>query len=100
LEHSRIFYFYNDGEEEIYIGSADWMQRNLDRRIEAVVPVDDPNIFQQLKQILDIMLADNRQAWELQPDGHYVQRQPGEDEEVRSTHELLMNMALQSSSVT
>ena len=100
LEHSRIFYFYNDGEEEIYIGSADWMQRNLDRRIEAVVPVDDPNIFQQLKQILDIMLADNRQAWELQTDGHYVQRQPGEDEEVRSTHELLMNMALQSSSVT
>lgn len=100
LEHSRIFYFYNDGEEEIYIGSADWMQRNLDRRIEAVVPVDDPNIFQQLKQILDIMLADNRQAWELQPDGHYVQRQPGEDEEVRSTHRLLMDMALQSSTVT
>ncbi|PSO51390.1 MAG: polyphosphate kinase 1 [Cyanobacteria bacterium SW_9_44_58] len=99
LEHSRIFYFYNNGEEEIYMGSADWMERNLDRRIEAVVPIDDPNIFQQLKQILDIMLADNRQAWELQPDGHYVQRQPGENEQVRSTHELLMNMALQSSTV-
>ena len=100
LEHSRIFYFYNNGEEELYIGSADWMQRNLDRRIEAVVPIDDPNIFQDLKNILEIMLSDNRQAWELQPDGHYLQRQPGENEEVRSTHEILMQMALQSSTVT
>jgi len=100
LEHSRIFYFYNNGEEEIYMGSADWMQRNLDRRIEAVVPIDDPNIFQELKQILDLMLSDNRQAWELQPDGHYVQRQPAKDEEVISTHQILMERALQSSTVT
>jgi polyphosphate kinase len=100
LEHSRIFYFYNQGEEEIYIGSADWMQRNLDRRIEAVVPIDDPQIFQELKGILNLMLADNRQAWELQPDGHYVQRQPDDDEEVISTHETLMKMALDSSTVT
>jgi polyphosphate kinase len=96
LEHSRIFYFYNQGEEEIYIGSADWMQRNLDRRIEAVVPIDDPQIFQDLKGILDLMLADNRQAWELQPDGDYVQRQPDDDEKVISTHETLMKMALDS----
>ncbi|MDR9404866.1 MAG: polyphosphate kinase 1, partial [Halothece sp. Uz-M2-17] len=100
LEHSRIFYFYNQGEEEIYIGSADWMQRNLDRRIEAVVPIDDRRIFQELKEILELMLSDNRQAWELQPDGHYVQRQPEEDGEVISTHETLMNMALESSTVT
>jgi len=100
LEHSRIFYFYNQGEEEIYIGSADWMQRNLDRRIEAVVPIDDPQIFQELKGILNLMLADNRQAWELQPDGHYVQRKPNDDEEVISTHETLMKMALDSSTVT
>lgn len=100
LEHSRIFYFYNQGEEEIYIGSADWMQRNLDRRIEAVVPIDDPNIFQDLKQVLEILLSDNRQAWELQPNGHYIQRQPDEKEEVKSTHEILMEMALQSSKVT
>lgn len=100
LEHSRIFYFYNQGEEEIYIGSADWMQRNLDRRIEAVVPIEDPQIFQDLKGILDLMLSDNRQAWELQPDGHYVQRKPDDDEEVISTHETLMKMALDSSTVT
>lgn len=100
LEHSRIFYFYNQGEEEIYIGSADWMQRNLDRRIEAVVPIEDANIFRSLKEILDLMLSDNRQAWELQTDGHYIQRQPGEKEEVISTHERLMEMALHSSHVT
>jgi polyphosphate kinase len=100
LEHSRIFYFYNQGEEEIYIGSADWMQRNLDRRIEAVVPIDDPHIFRDLKHILEIMLSDNRQAWELQPDGNYIQRQPGEGEEERSTHKILMEKALQTSNVT
>ncbi len=100
LEHSRIFYFYNNGEEEIYMGSADWMQRNLDRRIEAVVPVEEPQIFKELKQILEIMLADNRQAWELQPQGHYIQRQPADDEPVRSSHQQLMEMALQSSTVT
>ncbi|NBD15741.1 MAG: polyphosphate kinase 1 [Cyanobacteria bacterium] len=100
LEHSRIFYFYNQGEAEIYIGSADWMQRNLDRRIEAVVPIEDPQIFQELKEILDLMLADNRQAWELQADGHYVQRKPDDDDEVISTHETLMKMALDSSTVT
>lgn len=100
LEHSRIFYFYNNGEEEIYMGSADWMQRNLDRRVEAVVPIDDPNIFQELKQFLDLMLTDNRQAWELQPDGHYIQRRPEEKEDEISTHETLMTRALQSSNVT
>ena len=100
LEHSRIFYFYNQGEEEIYIGSADWMQRNLDRRIEAVVPIDDPQIFQNLKEILNLMLADNRQAWELQPDGHYIQRQPEDDTHVVSTHKSLMKRALESSTVT
>jgi len=100
LEHSRIFYFYNQGEEEIYIGSADWMQRNLDRRIEAVVPIEDPQIFQELKGILNLMLSDNRQAWELQPDGHYVQRKPDDEAEVISTHETLMKMALDSSTVT
>ena len=100
LEHSRIFYFYNNGEEELYIGSADWMQRNLDRRIEAVVPIEDNEIFQNLKQMLDLMLLDNRQAWELQTDGHYVQRKTSEEEEVISTHEKLMEMALKSSTVT
>jgi polyphosphate kinase len=76
LEHSRIFYFHNQGQETVLIGSADWMPRNLDRRVEAVVPVEDPAIAKDLQEILAIMLADNRQAWDLQPDGRYIQRRP------------------------
>lgn len=96
LEHSRIFYFYNNGQEEIYIGSADWMPRNLDRRVEAVTPIADRQIVTQLKQILDITLADNRQAWELQSDGQYVQRRPGEGEAERNSQKMFMEMALQT----
>jgi polyphosphate kinase len=95
LEHSRIYYFHNSGEEEVYIGSADWMTRNLDRRVEAVTPVEDPDIVKELQEILGIMLADNRQAWELQPDGNYIQRQPENGKE-QSTHQILMDMALES----
>jgi polyphosphate kinase len=94
LEHARIFYFTNDGAEEIYIGSADWMPRNLDRRVEAVTPVLDADAIQDLKDILDIMLADNRYAWDLGEDGRFVQRQPGADEAVISTHDELMARTL------
>ncbi|MBD2034415.1 polyphosphate kinase 1 [Leptolyngbya sp. FACHB-321] len=79
LEHSRIFHFHNNGEEEVFIGSADWMPRNLDRRVEAITPVEEPALAAQLRAILDTLLADNRHAWDLQPDGTYVQRQPAED---------------------
>ncbi len=92
LEHSRIFYFHNGGQEEIYIGSADWMPRNLDRRVEAITPIENPEIAQDLQEILGIMLADNRQAWELQPDGSYKQRHPSENERVQSAQEILMEM--------
>ncbi|GAB4365302.1 MAG: polyphosphate kinase 1 [Elainellaceae cyanobacterium] len=95
LEHSRIFYFQNDGQEELYIGSADWMPRNLDRRVEAVAPVEDPDLAKDLQEILSTMLADNRQAWELQSDGSYVQRHPKSGEPERSTHTMLMEMAHQ-----
>ncbi len=94
LEHARIFYFYNQGDEEIFIGSADWMPRNLDRRIEAVTPIDDPDIKESLKHLLNIMLADNRQSWELRPDGSYVQRHAQEGESPLSAHNVLMEMAL------
>ena len=94
LEHSRIFYFHNGGEEEVYIGSADWMPRNLDRRVEAVIPVEAPELIKDLQEFLGIMLADNRQAWELQSDGSWVQRQPSEKEREQSTHNLLMEMAM------
>ena len=93
LEHSRIFYFQNNGSEEVYIGSADWMTRNLSRRVEAVTPIEDKNIAKDLQEILGVMLADNRQAWELQSDGTYVQRKPNKDSQAQSTHDVLMDMA-------
>ena len=74
LEHSRIFYFHNNGAEEIFIGSADWMTRNLDRRVEAVTPVESPLLLRDLQEILGILLSDNLQAWDLQPEGHYQKR--------------------------
>lgn len=71
LEHSRIFYFLNDGEEELYMGSADWMPRNLDRRVEILFPVLDASIKEKVKHILMVELADNMKARILQPDGNY-----------------------------
>lgn len=99
LEHSRIFYFYNNGLEEIYFGSADWMPRNLDRRVEAITPIQDPDIAKDLQEILGVMLADNRQAWELQPDGSYTQRRPGDCPEAVS-QKILMSMALNSVAIS
>ncbi len=96
LEHSRIFYFHNAGKEEIYIGSADWMTRNLSRRVEAVTPIESREIFSDLQEILGVMLADNRKAWELQSDGTFIQRKPKKDEEANSSHDIFMEMALQS----
>lgn len=93
LEHSRIFYFQNDGQEEIYIGSADWMPRNLDRRVEAVTPIEEPALINELKTLLDIFMTDNRQAWEMQTDGSYIQRYPAPDEPERSSHIHLMQRA-------
>ncbi|MEL6900673.1 MAG: polyphosphate kinase 1 [Cyanobacteria bacterium J06606_4] len=97
LEHSRIFHFHNDGKERFYIGSADWMPRNLDRRVEAVVPIEDPPLRSELAALLEICLNDNRQAWEMQADGSYLQRSPKEDEPIQSTHEILMKKALSQS---
>jgi polyphosphate kinase len=99
LEHSRIFYFHNQGQEEIYIGSADWMPRNLDRRVEAITPVEDPGIAKDLQEILGIMLADNRQAWDLQPDGRYIQRRPADECPPASSQQILMEMALHSAGI-
>jgi polyphosphate kinase len=91
LEHSRIYYFHADDEPEYYIGSADWMVRNLDNRVEAVVPIEDPDLREELDEILRINLADDRRAWELRSDGSYVQRRP--DDDPCDTHERLMERA-------
>ncbi|MEL6554226.1 MAG: polyphosphate kinase 1 [Cyanobacteria bacterium J06621_11] len=93
LEHSRIFYFTNDGEERFYIGSADWMPRNLDRRVEALVPIEEASLQSELMDLIDICLSDNRQAWEMQPDGTYIQRRPQAGEAERRTHNILMKQA-------
>jgi polyphosphate kinase len=74
LEHVRIYYFRNGGDEEYYIGSADIMGRNLESRVEVVVPVEAPQLRRELRYILKTQLADQRSAWEMQRDGSYVQR--------------------------
>jgi polyphosphate kinase len=89
LEHSRIWMFGNDGAPEYYFGSADWMPRNLNRRVEVVTPVANPLFQRRLQSVLEVCLADNRQAWDLHPDGSYVQRTPGDRGE-RATHRMLL----------
>ena len=71
LEHARIFYFANGGHEEVYLSSADWMRRNLDRRLELLFPVRDGRIRRRLVGILKILFKDNVKAWELLRDGRY-----------------------------
>ncbi|MBQ8924149.1 MAG: RNA degradosome polyphosphate kinase [Lachnospiraceae bacterium] len=71
LEHSRIFYFYNGGFEDVYMGSADWMPRNLDKRVEITFPVEDEDLKQRVIEILNIQLADTLKAHIMQPDGTY-----------------------------
>ena len=79
LEHSRIYYFLNGGDEEIYIGSADLMERNLDRRVEVICPIQDPAIKRHLRDIvLEALLSDTHRAWELQTDGSYRRVRPPE----------------------
>jgi polyphosphate kinase len=93
LEHSRVFMFGNGGRPEYYLGSSDLMPRNLDRRVEAVVPVTDSKLRQRLQQILDVSLADDVLAWELGPDGgwHRVQSMRG-----LNSHERFKELALES----
>ncbi|MCL1493002.1 MAG: polyphosphate kinase 1 [Pseudanabaena sp. Salubria-1] len=91
LEHSRIFYFSNGGEEQVYIGSADWMPRNLDARVEVITPIEEGSLVKELKQILEIILADNRQAWDLKADGTYIQRSPKDGEPEMSSQKHFMS---------
>ena len=84
LEHSRIYYFYNDGYEDIYMGSADWMPRNLDKRVEILFPVEAQELKTRIMHILDIELRDNVKTRIKQPDGSYVTLTPGDDEPLSS----------------
>ena len=75
LEHSRIFWFNNDGDAEVFIGSADWMRRNLDRRVEAVTPIEDNKIKKEITHLLDSYLEANKDSWNMQSDGSYTKNQ-------------------------
>jgi polyphosphate kinase len=91
LEHARILYFKNGGDEEYFIGSADLMSRNLRSRVEVLTPVEDEELQGKLRFLLDTQLHDRRSAWEMQADGSYIQLQPGsKDEEASGSQETLI----------
>ncbi len=90
LEHSRIYRFENSGDPEFFIGSADWMQRNLDRRMETIMQVTDPTLKQELEEILRVYQGDNCSAWDMQPDGNYIQRRPDEGEARRAAQDVFI----------
>jgi len=92
LEHSRVLYVANGGVPEYFIGSADWMPRNLDRRVEVIVPIEDRQLHRQLYSVLETCLSDNRQAWDLGADGVYRRRSSNGDTE-RATQAVFMKDA-------
>jgi polyphosphate kinase len=94
LEHSRIFYFSDGGLEEYYIGSADWMNRNLDFRVEAITPIEDPSLQPTLKHILETMLNDYSHAWELTSDGLWQRRVPPPGTKVVHSQDQFMQLAV------
>lgn len=96
LEHSRIFYFHNRGDEEILIGSADMMHRNLDRRVEALVRVQSSALKERLKEVLDLAFADTRSAWTLDENGEWHPPQIKSDGSGISLQEELMHHAIQN----
>ena len=90
LEHDRIFYFHNNEQPRLFIGSADWRNRNLAERVELITPVEEPALQAQLIKNLEWALNDNRLAWDLHSDGRYTLRYPAPDEKVRNFHDTLM----------
>ena len=93
LEHTRIYYFGNDGDDAVYIGSADWMSRNLNDRVEAIAEVKSPEHRARIVDLLDRALSDRCSAWDLHADGRYVRRVPGAPDETASFQEQLMRRA-------
>ncbi|SMO55954.1 polyphosphate kinase 1 [Fodinibius sediminis] len=93
LEHDRIYYFGNDGEPKIYIGSGDWRYRNLNERVEALIPITLPELKNRIAYILQKALEDNRLAWEMQSDGSYRLRTPKAGNKERNFHSMMMKDA-------
>jgi len=93
LEHGRIYRFENAGKPEYFIGSADWMRRNLDARMETVMPVLDTKLQKELETILHVYEDDNITAWDMLPDGNYVRRSPAKGEDPRASQEVFIRLA-------
>lgn len=93
LEHDRIYYFGNEGNPDIFIGSGDWRYRNMNERVEAMVPITLPALKKRITSILKKALKDNRLAWEMHADGSYTQRRPADNEKEKDFHKLMMKNA-------
>ena len=93
LEHSRVYYFLNDGKEEFYCSSADWMDRNMFRRNESCFEIRQKAMKNQIRHDLDLFLADNCQAWVLRGDGSYQRLSPGKDDRVSAQETFLTDLA-------
>jgi polyphosphate kinase len=90
LEHGRLYRFENDGDPEYFLGSADWMRRNLDHRMEIIAPIKDPTVKAELEEIRNVLENDNCSAWDMQPDGSYKRRTPAEGEPRRAAQEVFI----------
>ena len=90
LEHSRIYYFLNGGDEQLYLSSADWMERNLDKRVETCFPMEGKKLITRVKKELESYLSDNTQAWVLQPDGRYQRTSPTGNANPRNAQAALL----------
>lgn len=95
LEHSRIFYFYADGNRNLFLSSADWMPRNMDRRVEAMYPILEERLKKQIIEFILPIYLNDAEAWQMQADGSYV-RQATTESDTASAHELLINYARES----
>jgi len=96
LEHSRVYYFLNDGDEEFYCSSADWMERNMFRRNESCFEIRQKAMKGQLRNHLELFLADNCQAWVLAGDGSYEQQSPGDAESISAQETFLERLTVQA----
>ncbi|WP_139491694.1 RNA degradosome polyphosphate kinase [Brevibacillus dissolubilis] len=94
LEHSRIYYFGNGGDEEVYLSSADWMTRNLDRRVELMFPVEEPELCNRVTSILEVYLSDNTKARALDSEGTYHRVRPADDEQPFNAQRYFMELAV------
>ena len=90
LEHSRVYWFHNNGEDQIYASSADWMSRNLLNRVETCFPIEDAKLIARVKSDMELYLADNCQSWQMDSEGNYHLNQPNEDESRISAQQTLL----------